>query len=223
MKNKKLTIVSLVNRKDSEKWEKLQKYWEKYFVLEHIVDSPDNIKKYVNKKIDVLFMQQIQKFENRYYQTFKNSNQHFSLVLVKDSPKSKDADLFKKKLVDRMVYTKISFDYTKWSTIASLRRYWESYSKPTTIIHKDIIADFVDNKITKNGKKISLTNKEVSLFKFLLENRDKHIKKDIIFKEVWGYDEKDTTRSVDQMVFKLKKKIGTDYFSVKRIEGIKIV
>ena len=107
-----------------------------------------------------------------------------------------------------------------WQTISILRRYWSTYSKPTTIIYKGIIADFIEKKVFLDGKNINLTNKEFSLLRFFLENKSKYFSKQEIFEKVWKIKDVDITRVLDQILFKLKKKIGSQFFSVSRKMGV---
>lgn len=220
MATNRLRIVSLVKASEHSSWKELEKEWRRYFDLEHFIDTPENISKYLKKRVDILFLDDISKFDLSYYRTFKDHSQTFAYIAVKNLPNEADADAFKL-LVDRIVYTGISPRYLKWTTISSLRRYWDVYSKPSTIIFKDLIADFNENKFTVNGNEIKLTAKEVDLLRFFLKHKEEWIDKAKLFKEVWGYEEIDSTRAVDQMIFKLKSKIGRDYFTTTRNKGIK--
>lgn len=216
----KIKIVALIGKKYHKRWEELAKIWEKWFKFELIIDTTNKLDTYLGETVDILFTSNPEKIENKHYEIFKKRNPTFSYVVFREMPTEKDADLYKG-LVDRVIYTGVSDEYLKWSTIASLRRYKETHSKASVIFYKNIIADFAENKFLINNKKIRLTTKEVDLLRFVLKNKGKYISKNKIFKEVWGYDEIDTTRTVDQMVFKLKKKIGPDYFDIKRQKGIK--
>lgn len=217
---KKLRILSLINETHKATWKRTTATWDKYFEFENIIDHPSNIEKYLKKNIDILFMQSHKQFENQYYQMFSKNNQNFTYVVILNKPSPKDGEVYKK-LADRIIYSGLGDDYLKWATIASLRRYWATHSKSSTIIYKNIIADFAENKFSINNKNIRLTTKEVDLLRYFFKNKDSYISKERIFVDVWGYDGVDTSRSLDQMIFKLKKKIGKEYFSIVRGRGIK--
>lgn len=222
MEEQKLRILTLVKPASQKLWKEVEEEWQKYFKVEQIIDVPENIKKHSKKRIDILFTDEPDAVDNFYIGLFKNTSQAFAFVGIKDKPSaSKDAEWFMKKLVDRIIYTGLSRDYTVWASMSSLRRYWGAYSKPSTIIYKDLIADFVESKFSVNGKEIKLTSKEVDLLRYLLNNRESFIPKKKVFKDVWGFEEMDTTRTVDQMIFKLKNKIGRDYFTIVRNKGVK--
>ena len=56
-----------------------------------------------------------------------------------------------------------------------------------------------------------LTHREFELLRYLAERRDKVVHRDELLREVWGYiDATVTTRSVDQTVLRLRKKIEPD-------------
>lgn len=217
---RKLIVLSLVKKTEFKKWKKLEESWQKYFDIEHIIDEPKNIKQYLEHQVDLLFLQDDKAFELSYYDEMRKGNSQFAYVYVTGEPSEKDIRVYKH-LADGIVYTKISPEYTIWSTISRLRRYWDTYSKPTTIIYKDIIADFIDNTVTVEKRNVKFTQKEMELFKYLINNRNKFIQKHEIFKHVWGVEDADSTRAFDQMFFKVRKKIGDDYFTIVRNKGIK--
>lgn len=218
--SRKLIVLSLVKKSEFEKWRRLEEAWEKYFDIEHIIDTPENIKNYLDHQVDLLFLQDESEFELSFYDEMRHGNSQFAYVYVTKLPSDNDIKIYKH-LADGIVYTGISPEYTIWSTISRLRRYWHAYSKPTTIIYKNIIADFVDGVVNVNKKRVSLTSKEMELFKYLIHNRNKFISKDEVFKQVWDVQDVDSTRAFDQMFFKLRKKIGEEYFTIVRNKGIK--
>ena len=64
--------------------------------------------------------------------------------------------------------------------------------------------------LNKNNKKfINLTEKESKLLNFVLENREKVLKKDDILINVWGITESINTHTLETHIYSLKKKIDT--------------
>ena len=61
-----------------------------------------------------------------------------------------------------------------------------------------------------NDNPCGLSVKEFQLLKFLIENKGKVISRDEILDKVWGYDNYPTTRTVDNYILSLRKKIETD-------------
>lgn len=63
-------------------------------------------------------------------------------------------------------------------------------------------------EISRNGESERLTPKEMELLKFLHANRGKVLSRDAILDAVWGIQYFGTTRTLDQCVAQLRKKIG---------------
>jgi DNA-binding response OmpR family regulator len=61
-----------------------------------------------------------------------------------------------------------------------------------------------------NDSPCGLSVKEFQLLKFLIDNKGKVISRDEILDKVWGYDNYPTTRTVDNYILSLRKKIETD-------------
>lgn len=63
-------------------------------------------------------------------------------------------------------------------------------------------------EITRNGESERLTPKEMELLKYLHSNRGVVLSRDAILDAVWGIQYFGTTRTLDQCVAQLRKKIG---------------
>ena len=60
-----------------------------------------------------------------------------------------------------------------------------------------------------NSLSINLTEKESRLLDFILENKEKVLKKDEILTNVWGISERLNTHTLETHIYSLKKKLGT--------------
>ncbi len=218
-----LKIVSLINMAKIDNWNAITTAWERYFLVNHIIDKPQNIKQYLNQKIDFLFLdfESLQFFKQNFYEIFKQQNANFHYIVIKNNFDVEQEVKIFKSLADDIIHLDKDIRWLKWKTVALLRRHWDTHSKSTTIIYKNIIADFIDGFISIEGQTINLTPKELKLFRYLLENRGQYKSRDDIFQVIWKYDGIDNTRVVDQIMFKVRKKIGHDYFKNDRKEGIK--
>lgn len=84
---------------------------------------------------------------------------------------------------------------------------------------------FADNRIdfeackawTRDGE-ITLTQKECMLLKLLVENEGKIISRDTILDKLWGYDRYPSTRTVDNLVLRLRKYFERDPKDPKHIQ-----
>lgn len=58
-----------------------------------------------------------------------------------------------------------------------------------------------------NGKKISLSHKEVEIIKLFASKPNEVVSRDELLSSVWGYDELPTTRTVDNFILRLRQKM----------------
>ena len=220
----KMVIATLANKGCIKKTLlKTEPIWKDRFFqnVQHIIKPPEEIDKILNLPIDILFIEEdnINTFQFNYYHIFKKQNQNFKYIVLKKERSDDDIDVYKK-LADDIVYFDMGEKHLSWKLISLLRRYWNSNAKSTTIIYKDLIVDFVKNVIINNDLKFEITKKESQVLLYLYENRGMYVKKGDIFYSVWGIKGEDNTRTVDQIIFKLRKKIGNKYFAAKRHHGI---
>ena len=74
-----------------------------------------------------------------------------------------------------------------------------------------LLIDFKTLKASHGATAVRLTHREFELLRYLAERRDKVVHRDELLREVWGYfDRTVTTRSVDQVIARLRKKIEPD-------------
>lgn len=63
---------------------------------------------------------------------------------------------------------------------------------------------------TNDGTKVRLTDKETSILKYLYRQGPKTITRDILLKEVWGYNNRVTTHTLETHIYRLRQKIERD-------------
>ncbi len=68
---------------------------------------------------------------------------------------------------------------------------------------------------TKEGEKIRLTDKETAILKFLYRAGNNTISRDILLKEVWGYNNRVTTHTLETHIYRLRQKIEIDPTNVR--------
>jgi DNA-binding response OmpR family regulator len=74
----------------------------------------------------------------------------------------------------------------------------------------DISVDFKKVEVKRDGKPVFLTAHEFRTLHFLVQNADRVISRDELLKEVWGYQNYPSTRTVDTHIFKLRQKLEKD-------------
>ena len=71
---------------------------------------------------------------------------------------------------------------------------------------RPVSKDLVDNE----GEKIKLTEKEASILVFLQQTTDAVVTRDVLLKEVWGYNSNVTTHTLETHIYRLRQKIEPD-------------
>lgn len=64
--------------------------------------------------------------------------------------------------------------------------------------------------IGPNNTKVRLTEKEISILKFLYRAGDKVVGRDVLLHEVWGYNPAVTTHTLETHIYRLRQKIERD-------------
>ena len=75
-------------------------------------------------------------------------------------------------------------------------------------------------EIHRNGRPVTLTSKEFKLLAYLINNPRRVISRDKLLKEVWGYENYPSTRTVDNHILKLRKKLETDPARPKHFDTV---
>lgn len=73
--------------------------------------------------------------------------------------------------------------------------------------------------VSINNQEVLLPNKDYSILKLLLENKDKLVTRERILINVWGYDYDGSDRCVDNHIRKLRKALGQSGKHIKTVIG----
>ena len=65
-------------------------------------------------------------------------------------------------------------------------------------------------EIHRNGRPVTLTRQEFKTLAYLIKNPRRVISRDELLNEVWGYENYPCTRTVDNHILKLRKKLESD-------------
>jgi two-component system alkaline phosphatase synthesis response regulator PhoP len=74
----------------------------------------------------------------------------------------------------------------------------------------DAEVDFAQYKVRKKGRVLELTALETEILMYLAGHRGEVVTREALLDKVWGYDKYPTTRTVDNHILKLRKKIEED-------------
>lgn len=71
-------------------------------------------------------------------------------------------------------------------------------------------ADFRSGSMSCGGSMVPTSTTEMKLLRYLLQHRGEVVSRDEIFRDVWGYEEPPASRSIDNYILQLRKKIERD-------------
>ncbi len=90
---------------------------------------------------------------------------------------------------------------------ALLRRHKRELEKIKTYSFADIKIDFKKLEASRDGEAISLTHKEFQILELLIRCKGEVVSRRQFLDEIWGYDEMPSTRTVDNQLLNLRKKL----------------
>jgi len=90
----------------------------------------------------------------------------------------------------------------------------------TKIKVNSIILNQESRIVLLEGNKITLTNKEFELLKFLMLSAGNVIDRELLLKEIWGYEYFGETRTIDIHMKNLREKLGIAGEAIQSVRGI---
>jgi len=84
----------------------------------------------------------------------------------------------------------------------------------------DVYINFKAHTATKNKKQLELSAMEFKVMKYLIEHEDEVIERATLLDEVWGYNSYPSTRTVDNFILSLRKKIEDDPSKPKHLIAV---
>jgi len=99
----------------------------------------------------------------------------------------------------------------------ALRRRLSSRSTSQILRFGCVDVDFRSTEVRRDGKQVELSAREFELLRYFLENRGATIPRRQLLRDVWGYDSRVFTRTVDVHVSFLRQKLEVDPKSPKHL------
>jgi DNA-binding response OmpR family regulator len=93
---------------------------------------------------------------------------------------------------------------------AILRRGVSVKNELQTFEFADVQIDFKKQEALKNNESIKLSSKEFEILHFLIQHESEVVSRSRLLDEIWGYDVYPTTRTVDNFILNIRKKIEDD-------------
>jgi DNA-binding response OmpR family regulator len=90
---------------------------------------------------------------------------------------------------------------------ALLRRKGELKKEIEEYSFGDIDVDFRKHEAHAGGKPVKLSSREFAVLHFLIQHEGEAVTRDMLLNEVWGYEHYPTTRTVDNYILSLRKKL----------------
>ncbi len=100
---------------------------------------------------------------------------------------------------------------------ALIRRSSNEKKEIETYSFGDIKIDFKKQEAYKNKEELKLSSKEFEILKFFIQHEEEVIPRHQLLEEIWGYEVYPTTRTVDNYILNLRKKIEDDPASPKHL------
>jgi len=100
---------------------------------------------------------------------------------------------------------------------ALLRRKGEITKEIEECSFGEVHVDFVRQETRRKGKTVKLTVREYAVLKFLAQHGGEVVTRDTLLNQVWGYETFPTTRTVDNYILSLRKKLEDDPAAPKHI------
>jgi two-component system alkaline phosphatase synthesis response regulator PhoP len=96
----------------------------------------------------------------------------------------------------------------------------EEKSVPSVYRFNDIEIDFIHFKVKRSGKEFDLTSLEVEILKYFVAHRGEVVSREALLDKIWGYETYPSTRTIDNHILKLRKKLEEDPAQAKYIFSV---
>ena len=84
----------------------------------------------------------------------------------------------------------------------------------------DVEIDFAQFKVRRKGNELDLTSLELDILKYFIVHRGEVVSRNDLLDKIWGYERYPTTRTIDNHILKLRKKIEDDPSHPKHIISV---
>jgi DNA-binding response OmpR family regulator len=93
---------------------------------------------------------------------------------------------------------------------AAIRRRRKPAATSETYNFGACMIDFSRMKALRAGEEVALTSLEFKLLRFFTANAERVLTREALLNDVWGYNSYPTTRTVDNLILKLRQKLELD-------------
>jgi two-component system alkaline phosphatase synthesis response regulator PhoP len=96
----------------------------------------------------------------------------------------------------------------------------EEKNVPSVYRFDDVEIDFIHFKVKRKKKEFGLTSLEVKILKYFVSHRGEVITREDLLDRIWGYERYPSTRTIDNHILKLRKKLEDDPAKAKYIFSV---
>jgi two-component system alkaline phosphatase synthesis response regulator PhoP len=96
----------------------------------------------------------------------------------------------------------------------------EEKSVPSVYRFNDVEIDFIHFKVKRSGIEFDLTSLEAEILKYFVAHRGEVVTRDTLLDKIWGYESYPSTRTIDNHILKLRKKLEEDPAQAKYIFSV---
>lgn len=108
-------------------------------------------------------------------------------------------------------------DVLKVLVHSSLKKHNIEVAGPESVSFGVVRVDFLRHEWTREGRHIAANAREFQLLEYFLAHEGELVTRDQLLKDVWGFEEVPETRSVDNYILSVRKKIEKDAAHPKHI------
>ena len=88
--------------------------------------------------------------------------------------------------------------------------HFKTTNTDSLIVFGDVVVDLSSHEVGRRGQPVVLTALEFKTLKYFMLNARRAISRDELLNEVWGYENYPCTRTVDNHILKLRRKLERD-------------
>jgi DNA-binding response OmpR family regulator len=88
------------------------------------------------------------------------------------------------------------------------------------LVYGDVTISFSAMEVHRSGELVTLTRKEFQTLAYFLKNARRVISRDELLNEVWGYECYPCTRTVDNHILRLRKKLEPEPALPKHLQTV---
>ena len=139
---------------------------------------------------------------------FRKLSRFFMVIVL--VPKSAVEDEAQKKLSPTKSVTDLSDTMNVCSPLDAAKAWLKNFNATDRFAFGGVKGCLSTMEIHRNGRPVILTRQEFKTLAYLLKNPQRVISRDELLNEVWGYENYPCTRTVDNHILKLRKKLESE-------------